>query len=136
MPFAVLASTQDIITRDGHKVRGRSYAWGHAQVESDDHSEFRSLRNLVVRLHLDDLVQATDLQHYEAVVRERLAGLLEKMGLDPKSLSSISTSLTPEEFQKKLREEEEALRRRFTDQVKQEESRFRAWEQRVSFHIS
>jgi cell division control protein 12 len=31
----------------------------------------------------------------------------------------------------KFREEEEALRRRFTEQVKLEEARFRQWEQRV-----
>src|SRR5277367_342463 len=35
----------------------------------------------------------------------------------------------------KFKEEEEALRKRFTEQVKLEESRFRQWEQRVpSFH--
>lgn len=32
----------------------------------------------------------------------------------------------------KFKEEEEALRKRFTEQVKLEESRFRQWEQRVS----
>jgi septin family protein len=32
----------------------------------------------------------------------------------------------------KFKEEEEALRKRFTEQVKQEESRFRQWEQHVS----
>ena len=31
----------------------------------------------------------------------------------------------------KFKEEEEALRKRFTEQVKLEESRFRQWEQRV-----
>ena len=33
----------------------------------------------------------------------------------------------------KFKEEEEALRKRFTEQVKLEESRFRQWEQRVPF---
>ena len=33
----------------------------------------------------------------------------------------------------KFKEEEEALRKRFTEQVKLEESRFRQWEQRVLF---
>jgi cell division control protein 12 len=31
----------------------------------------------------------------------------------------------------KFKEEEEALRKRFTEQVKLEEARFRTWEQRV-----
>jgi septin family protein len=33
----------------------------------------------------------------------------------------------------KFKEEEEALRKRFTEQVKLEESRFRQWEQRVPY---
>ena len=33
----------------------------------------------------------------------------------------------------KFKEEEEALRKRFTEQVKLEEARFRQWEQRVHF---
>jgi cell division control protein 12 len=33
----------------------------------------------------------------------------------------------------KFKEEEEALRKRFTEQVKLEEARFRQWEQRVIF---
>jgi len=36
----------------------------------------------------------------------------------------------------KFKEEEEALRKRFTEQVKLEESRFRQWEQRVSISRS
>jgi hypothetical protein len=35
----------------------------------------------------------------------------------------------------KFKEEEEALRKRFTEQVKLEESRFRQWEQRVPFPL-
>ena len=35
----------------------------------------------------------------------------------------------------KFKEEEEALRKRFTEQVKLEEARFRQWEQRVSFPL-
>jgi len=34
----------------------------------------------------------------------------------------------------KFKEEEEALRKRFTEQVKLEEARFRQWEQRVTPH--
>jgi hypothetical protein len=34
----------------------------------------------------------------------------------------------------KFKEEEEMLRKKFTEQVKAEEARFRQWEQHVSFH--
>jgi cell division control protein 12 len=36
----------------------------------------------------------------------------------------------------KFKEEEEQLRKRFTEQVKAEESRFRQWEQHVSLYYS
>jgi len=36
----------------------------------------------------------------------------------------------------KFKEEEEALRKRFTEQVKLEEARFRQWEQRVLSHLT
>jgi septin family protein len=35
------------------------------------------------------------------------------------------------EFELKLKEEEEALRKKFTEQVRQEEARFRQWEEKV-----
>lgn len=35
----------------------------------------------------------------------------------------------------KFKEEEEMLRKRFTEQVKAEEGRFRKWEQQVSLYI-
>jgi septin family protein len=31
VPFAIVASETDIITRDGHKVRGRQYPWGYVE---------------------------------------------------------------------------------------------------------
>ena len=38
-------------------------------------------------------------------------------------------------FERTMKEEEEALRKRFTEQVRSEEARFRAWEQKVGVHI-
>jgi hypothetical protein len=67
-----------------------------------------------------DLVTSTEENHYEAY---RLAQMETRKFGEPK----VRKLDNP-----KYREEEEALRKRFTEQVKLEESRFRQWEQHVS----
>ncbi|KAI8589277.1 hypothetical protein HDU89_008905 [Geranomyces variabilis] len=65
MPFAVIGS-DDLINVDGKKVRGRSYRWGHVEVENDKHSDFVHLRELLIRSNLQDLIETTQTVHYSA----------------------------------------------------------------------
>jgi cell division control protein 12 len=71
MPFAIVASENDVITRDGHKVKGRQYPWGYVDVENEEHSDFKKLKSLLIRTHMDDLIENTDLVHYENFCRRR-----------------------------------------------------------------
>jgi hypothetical protein len=66
-----------------------------------------------------DLINSTEENHYEAY---RLAQMETRKFGEPK-VKKIDNP--------KFREEEEMLRKRFTEQVKLEESRFRQWEQHV-----
>jgi len=119
MPFAVIGSTEDVSTPDGRRVKGRQYSWGIAEVENDDHCDFKKLRSLLVRTHMLDLISTSEEIHYE----NYRGGQMEtrKFG-DPK----VKKYDNP-----KFKEEEEALRKRFTEQVKLEENRFRQWEQQL-----
>ncbi|KAI8066827.1 Septin-domain-containing protein [Gongronella butleri] len=119
LPFAVIGSTQDVVTQDGRKVKGREYSWGVAEVENDEHCDFRKLRSLLIRTHMLDLITTTEENHYENYRQSQME--TRKFG-DPRA--------TPNE-NAKFKEEEDLLRRRFTEQVKSEESRFRAWEQQL-----
>lgn len=123
LPFAVIGSTQDVITADGRKVKGREYAWGVAEVENDAHCDFKKLRSLLIRTHMLDLITTTEDKHYENYRQAQME--TRKFG-DPRSQPSENA---------KFKEEEESLRKRFTEQVKSEEQRFRSWEKQVRYCV-
>ncbi|WWD17855.1 hypothetical protein CI109_102299 [Kwoniella shandongensis] len=119
MPFSIIGSTLDVTTPDGRVVKGREYLWGVAEVENEDHCDFKKLRSLLIRTYMLDLITSTEENHYEAY---RLAQMETRKFGEPK----VKKLDNP-----KYREEEELLRKRFTEQVKLEEARFRQWEQHL-----
>lgn len=74
-PFAVVAS-HDLVRVGNKKVRARQYPWGTVQVENESHSDFVRLREMLLRVNLEDLRESTHITHYEAYRRTRL----EQMG--------------------------------------------------------
>ncbi|OMP85255.1 Septin-like protein spn4 [Diplodia seriata] len=119
MPFSVIGSEKDVQTTDGRTVKGRQYAWGVAEVENEEHCDFKKLRAILIRTHMLDLIHTTEENHYEAYRAQQME--TRKFGeARPRKLDNP-----------KFKEEEEALRKRFTEQVKVEEQRFRQWEQKL-----
>jgi cell division control protein 12 len=119
MPFSVIGSEKDVKTADGRIVKGRQYSWGVAEVENEDHCDFKKLRVILVRTHMLDLIHTTEEMHYEAYRAQQME--TRKFGeARPRRLDNP-----------KFKEEEENLRKRFTEQVKVEEQRFRTWEQKL-----
>lgn len=92
-----------------------------SSVDNEDHCDFRKLRSLLIRAHMLDLVSTTEDAHYEAYRQAQME--TRKFGE-----AKVKKLDNP-----KFKEEEELLRKRFTEQVKMEEARFRQWEQHVSF---
>ena len=88
-------------------------------VENENHCDFRKLRSLLIRTHMLDLISTTEENHYENYRQQQME--TRKFG-EPK----VKKLDNP-----KFREEEEQLRKKFTDQVKAEEARFRQWEQKL-----
>ncbi|KZT51968.1 putative CDC12-septin [Calocera cornea HHB12733] len=119
MPFAIIGSTQDVQTPDGRTVKGRQYPWGVAEVENEQHCDFRKLRYLLIRTHMLDLISTTEDSHYEAYRQTQM------------ETRKFGEGKVKKQDNPKFKEEEEALRKRFTEQVKNEESRFRQWEQHL-----
>ncbi|KAG8215772.1 Septin-domain-containing protein [Butyriboletus roseoflavus] len=119
MPFSIIGSTEDVQTPDGRVVKGREYLWGVAEVENENHCDFRKLRSLLIRTHMLDLISTTEELHYENYRQQQME--TRKFG-EPK----VKKVDNP-----KFKEEEEQLRKRFTEQVKAEEARFRQWEQHL-----
>ncbi|QIX01640.1 hypothetical protein AMS68_007157 [Peltaster fructicola] len=119
MPFSVIGSERDVTTPDGRTVKGRQYAWGVAEVENEEHCDFKKLRAILIRTHMLDLIHTTEENHYELYRAQQME--TRKFGeARPRKLDNP-----------KFKEEEEALRKRFTEQVKVEEQRFRQWEQKL-----
>ncbi|CAB11495.1 Septin Spn4 [Schizosaccharomyces pombe] len=119
MPFAIVGSEDDIRTPDGRVVKGREYPWGIVEIENEEHCDFKQLRNILIRSCMLDLIQTTEEKLYEQYRQEQMK--VRQYG-EPK-LRTIDNA--------KFKEEEENLRKRFTEQVRVEETRFRQWEQRL-----
>ncbi|KAJ1546622.1 hypothetical protein HK405_006969 [Cladochytrium tenue] len=122
MPFSVIASESDVVV-NGQKVRGRQYLWGVAEVENESHCDFKKLRNLLIRTHMHDLISTTEEHHFENFRINKLTA--EGRSDDDPAVRARKN------LEQKMREEEEALRKRFTEQVRMEENRFRQWEQKL-----
>lgn len=119
MPFSVIGSEKDVKNNEGKVVKGRQYTWGVAEVEKEEHCDFRKLRSILIRTHMLDLIHTTEEQHYEVYRAQQME--TRKFGeARPRKLDNP-----------KFKEEEESLRKRFTEQVKVEEQRFRQWEQKL-----
>lgn len=72
-PYAIIGSTNIVQTADGRKVRGREYSWGVAEVENEEHCDFKKLRNLLIRTHMLDLMTTTEDVHYENYRQQQMA---------------------------------------------------------------
>lgn len=76
-PFAVIGSESTVMV-DGHPVRGRKTKSGTISIENEEHSEFVILRNLLMRTHLYELVESTNV-YYEAFRTKQLMALKDQM---------------------------------------------------------
>lgn len=132
MPFAVIGSEDKYENNSGNVVLARKYPWGVVEVENDEHCDFRKLRALLLGTYMLDLILTTEEVHYENYRRVRLGDVEEND--DEGSKNPLLPARTPARkmsHNPKYKEEENALKKYFTDQVKAEEQRFRQWEQNI-----
>ncbi|KAH3674400.1 hypothetical protein WICMUC_003237 [Wickerhamomyces mucosus] len=125
MPFAIIGSEQEYDNGKGELIRGRKYPWGIAEVENESHSDFRKLRSLLLRTNLLDLIISTQKLHFETYRTLRM-----ESGENTETNNGVTTTAR-KLHNPKFKEEENALKKFFTDQVKAEEQRFRQWEQNI-----
>lgn len=79
IPFAVVGSST-VLEVNQKKIRGRQYPWGLAEVENADHCDFTTLRNMIIRTHMQDLKDITNKIHYENYRCNKLAGVSSSAG--------------------------------------------------------
>lgn len=71
IPFAVVGSELQYPC-NGRSVLGRKTQWGLVEVENRLHCEFADLRDMLIRTHMQDLVEVTASLHYENFRHDRL----------------------------------------------------------------
>ncbi|XP_063089758.1 septin-14 [Cavia porcellus] len=126
LPFAVVGSTDEV--KVGKRmVRGRHYPWGVLQVENENHCDFVKLRDMLLCTNMEDLKEETHVRHYECYRYSKL----QKMGFtdvgpdnQPVSFQEIYEAKRLE-FHDQCQKEEEELKKRFMQQVKDRETAFK-----------
>lgn len=142
MPFAVIGLEQVYETEPEKFVKGRKYPWGLVEVENDAHCDFKKLRSLLLRTNMLDLILSTNEIHYETFRSVKLGSDATTNGSDNSQTTNKDEPSSHDLMKKlqkkprrlhnpKFKEEEDALKKYFTEQVKAEEQRFRQWEANI-----
>ncbi|KAG2180474.1 hypothetical protein INT44_003478, partial [Umbelopsis vinacea] len=66
-------SSDDFITMNGARTKGRQYPWGAVEVDNPEHSDFAKLRSALLSSHLQDLKEITHDFLYENYRTEKLS---------------------------------------------------------------
>jgi len=117
MPFAVVGANA-MVEIKGKKIRGRQYPWGIVEVENPSHCDFVKLRTMLIT-HMQDLQEVTHDVHYENFRSERLArqnaaganNTTDRYKSSGVSMTSLNTSESEDEKERKLREKDAELKR-------------------------
>uniref|UniRef100_H2T1H9 Septin n=1 Tax=Takifugu rubripes TaxID=31033 RepID=H2T1H9_TAKRU len=132
LPFAVVGSVENV--KVGNKlVKARLYPWGSVQVENENHCDFVKLREMLVRVNMEDLREQTHARHYELYRRCKL----EEMGFKDTDPDSKSFSLQEtyeakrKEFLTDLQRKEEEMRQMFVNKVKEAEAELKEKEKEL-----
>lgn len=74
LPFAIIGSNM-LKEKDGKKIRYREYPWGTVEVENMQHNDFLTLRDMIIRTNLIDMIDVTRNVHYENFRFRQMEGL-------------------------------------------------------------
>lgn len=131
LPFAVVGSTEEI--KIGNKmVKARQYPWGIVQVENENHCDFVKLREMLVRVNMEDLREKTHTRHYELYRRSKLTEMGFVGGKEGSnfSLQEVYESKRHQHMIELQRKEDE-MRQMFVSRVKDKESELKRSEKEL-----
>lgn len=93
MPFAVVGSERNVVI-DGKATPGRRTKWGTININDPNHCEFVAFRDFLLKNHLQELIEATAIVHYETFRTKQLLALKESTGT-PKPQNAPSATGKP-----------------------------------------
>lgn len=132
LPFAVVAS-HEFVRVGSKQMRARQYPWGTVQVENESHCDFVRLRDMILRINMEDLRETTHSRHYELYRRVRL----EQMGFGNGTENPKTTSFQETYEQRRathlseLQRKEEEMRQGFVIRVKEKEAELKEAEKEL-----
>ncbi|XP_076316120.1 septin-2-like [Tachypleus tridentatus] len=132
IPFAVVGSTE--FTKLNNKmIRARQYPWGTVQVENENHCDFVKLREMLIRINMEDMREQTHTHHYELYRRMRLEQMgFSDIGADNKPVSFQETyEQKRQEHLQALQRKEEEMRQSFVVRVKEKEGELKEAEKEL-----
>lgn len=132
MPFSIIGS-EDEYEINGSLAVARKYPWGFAEVENDQHCDFRKLRSLLLRTNMLDLILSTNEIHYETFRNKMMNNnssdnLSSTIDTDAANKKDLDDSITNNP---QFIEEEKKLKRYFAEQLRNEDQRFKQWKQNI-----
>ncbi|XP_041359875.1 septin-6-like [Gigantopelta aegis] len=119
LPFAIVGSNEEVKIAN-KMVKARQYPWGTVQVENDNHCDFVRMREMILRINMEDLRESTHMIHYELYRRNKLT----EMGFSDSGSKSLSETyeLKRQEHIAELQQKEEEMRQTFVIRVKEKEA--------------
>ncbi|CAG2177456.1 unnamed protein product [Oppiella nova] len=134
LPFALVAS-HEFVRVGSKQMRARQYPWGTVQVENENHCDFVRLRDMILRINMEDLRETTHSRHYELYRRVRL----EQMGFGTVGTGDTAkTTSFQETYEQRraahlteLQRKEEEMRQGFVLRVKEKEAELKEAEKEL-----
>uniref|UniRef100_A0A4W4HFA6 Septin n=1 Tax=Electrophorus electricus TaxID=8005 RepID=A0A4W4HFA6_ELEEL len=132
LPFAVVGSSEEVKV-ETQLVRGRQYPWGVVQVEDESHCDFVKLREMLIRVNMEDLREQTHTRHYELYRHCRLEAMgFRDPGTDSQPFSLQDIYMTKRrEFLTEVHHREDAMRQAFITRVKETEAQLKEREREL-----
>merc|ERR1712137_1020640 len=124
VPFAVIGSNC-VLQINEKRIRARQYPWGIAEVENSDHCDFKILRDMLIRTHMQDLIDVTSVVHYENFRARKLSNVMSSKltGKSPiaqmeeeKREHKLKMKKMEKEKKKKLKDSEHELTQKHKNQ--------------------
>jgi len=144
VPFAVIGSNVVLAAGD-RRIRARQYPWGIAEVDNEEHCDFKILRDMLVRTHMQDLIDVTSIVHYENYRAKKLASVMSKSATGKSPLAQMEEEKREHKvkmrkmekemeavFETKVREKKEKLDQSEKDLIKKHELSKKKYEEELA----
>jgi len=122
VPFAVIGS--NCVLQIGEKrIRARQYPWGVAEVENNEHCDFRILRDMLIRTHMQDLIDVTSVVHYENFRARKLSNVMSTKLTGKSPMAQMEEE--KREHKMKMKKMEKEMESVFETKVKEKRNRLK-----------